>query len=125
MRKWSTDSEYDKCLSPECKNCCQYKGLCSSCYGSAKQLINDEKTTWEELAGMGLADVSDKPLLAAFLARKQAPAVAQCNVDVDDFEKLMVRLIDKLEDTFDTSSDINKARVMISQVRDVLRSVQK
>lgn len=59
------------CLTPECQSEARWKGLCSSCYGQAKQLIDENKTTWEELQEMGLAQLKNKPFKEAFLKAKQ------------------------------------------------------
>lgn len=61
------------CLTPDCKNSKAFKGLCSSCYKSAKRLVDSEQTTWEALAEMGLADVGESAsskFMDAFKKRK-------------------------------------------------------
>lgn len=44
-----------KCLSPDCRDAPQHKGLCMKCYSAAKKMVEEGKTSWEELASMGLA----------------------------------------------------------------------
>ena len=46
------------CLTPKCYHNAAspaYRGLCLVCYGKAKKLVAEKKTTWEELEQMGLA----------------------------------------------------------------------
>ena len=59
-----------KCLTPECRKegVLAYKSLCLGCYSSAKKLIESGKTTWEQLAEMGLAQVELDPFTKAFNA---------------------------------------------------------
>lgn len=59
-----------KCLISGCDKEARWKGLCSACYGQAKQLIDATETTWEELAALGLAIIPDKPFVAAFKAAR-------------------------------------------------------
>lgn len=63
-----------KCLTEGCHTKAQWKGLCASCYGVAKKLINANKTTWEELVTLGLAQVEIKPFEAAFNKAKATNA---------------------------------------------------
>lgn len=58
------------CLIAKCDKEARWKGLCSACYGQAKQLIDAGETTWEELAALGLAVVPDKPFVVAFKAAR-------------------------------------------------------
>lgn len=44
-----------KCIVSSCQGKAQYRGLCSQCYGGAKQLIESKETTWIELVKRGLA----------------------------------------------------------------------
>lgn len=48
------------------------RGLCMSCYSKAKKMVEDKKTTWEELEQMGLIESKavDK-FTAAFNAKKK------------------------------------------------------
>lgn len=59
-----------KCLTPDCKEDRRWKGLCSSCYGQAKRLIETEETTWDELEKLGLAELPGKAFTKAFKRRK-------------------------------------------------------
>lgn len=61
----------NKCMVPVCTNPLKWKGICSSCYGSAIQLIKKKETTWEELASMGLCVLNEKPLTLAFRELKK------------------------------------------------------
>lgn len=45
-----------KCIVVECENKQDSRGLCSRCYASAHKYVKDGKTTWEQLAKLGLAD---------------------------------------------------------------------
>lgn len=64
----------DKCLTPECgkSRFASGKGLCMQCYSAAKKLVDAGKTTWEELAEMGLvATSSESKFLKAFNNHKR------------------------------------------------------
>lgn len=69
------EPQVPRCCVPDCNKEARWRGVCQSCYGQAKRLIDDGKTTWTELEEMGLAvpDVKNKPLLKAFLAKKEPP----------------------------------------------------
>lgn len=54
------------CVTEGCGKERRWKGLCSSCYGQAKKLIKQSKTTWDELEIMGLIIADDQPFVAAF-----------------------------------------------------------
>lgn len=58
------------CVIKVCGKDSRWKGLCSACYGQAKQLIDANETTWEELGLLGLAVIPDKPFVAAFKAAR-------------------------------------------------------
>lgn len=58
------------CIIDKCEKEARWKGLCSACYGQAKQLIDAQETTWEELGLLGLAIIPDKPFVAAFKAAR-------------------------------------------------------
>lgn len=58
------------CMTPNCGKKRKWKGICPSCYGQAKRLIDEEKTTWEELEQMGLVLLDSKPFYAAFKQKK-------------------------------------------------------
>ena len=64
------------CITPKCGKERKWKGLCPSCYGQAKRLIDDEKTSWEELEAMGLVLLDSKPFYAAFNEKKKLIAEA-------------------------------------------------
>lgn len=61
-----------KCLIEDCNKEQRWKGLCSACYGQAKQLIDAGETSWEQLAELGLAIIPDKPFVAAFKKKMAA-----------------------------------------------------
>lgn len=44
-----------KCLVPKCEKAAKTRGLCHTCYQSAKGLVKKGVTTWEKLANKGLA----------------------------------------------------------------------
>lgn len=58
------------CIIDKCGKDSRWKGLCSACYGQAKQLIDAGETTWEELGALGLAVIPDKPFVTAFKAAR-------------------------------------------------------
>lgn len=59
------------CMTKDCGKVAQWKGLCRSCYGQALRLIEQEKTTWEELMTMGLCVLDQpKPFLKVFMEKK-------------------------------------------------------
>lgn len=67
----SHEGEAPKCLTDGCSTKSQWKGLCASCYGVAKKLIEKKETTWEELVQLRLAKVDVKPFEAAFRKAKE------------------------------------------------------
>lgn len=60
-------------MVPACPEKAKWKGLCGKCYHQAKTLVEQEKTTWEELAEMDLAYLEEKRLLIAFFQKKGQP----------------------------------------------------
>ena len=64
------------CMTEGCDNPREWKGLCRSCHGVAKRFVDEEKTTWDELAEMGLCLAEGKPFKVAFL-KKKATLLAQ------------------------------------------------
>lgn len=63
-------ADKQKCMVPDCNEPARWKGICQKCYGQAKNLIDNGKTTWDELAEMGLCEVKSKKLLMAFIKKK-------------------------------------------------------
>ena len=59
------------CLTPECGKPAEWKGLCRSCYGCAKRVMEKENLKWDDLGRMGLCANESKPFYAAF-AKKRA-----------------------------------------------------
>lgn len=63
-----------KCLIKDCKRIVSGRGLCANCYATAHVLIKEKKTTWEQLAKMGLARLKPRemqpanPFTRAFMA---------------------------------------------------------
>ncbi len=45
------------CLTPECKGAAKWKGLCTSCYSTAKKMVENGETSWGDLASMNLAQL--------------------------------------------------------------------
>ena len=66
----SNEEEKLLCITPDCGKPAKWKGICGSCYGVANQLITEGKTTWDELAALGLAIIPDKPFMKAFKQKK-------------------------------------------------------
>lgn len=66
-------SSKSKCLTPECRKegLIAYKSLCLSCYSTAKKMVEAGKTTWEQLAAMGLVQVKLDPFTKAFNTKCQ------------------------------------------------------
>ncbi len=71
MPKTDKIDESEICMTPDCGKKGEWKGLCRSCYGQALHLIKDEKTTWDELAEMGLAAYPSRPFMLAFARKKR------------------------------------------------------
>jgi len=61
------------CVIPNCNENARWKGLCGKCYHQANALIKENKTTWEELASLGLASVPESPFIVAYRAKKTEP----------------------------------------------------
>lgn len=57
IQSYSTVPKVEKgrCLVPQCTNLARSRGLCPSCSASARKLIKQGKTTWEELVKKGKA----------------------------------------------------------------------
>lgn len=69
------------CITPECGKERKWKGLCQSCYGVAKSLIEKNETTWQELADLGLVIEDVKPFAAAFRKKKsEASKIGRAHV---------------------------------------------
>ena len=45
----------DKCLNPHCRNFQHARGLCSSCYRIARNMVTVGITTWERMISEGKA----------------------------------------------------------------------
>ena len=60
----------DLCMTPNCGSKKQWKGLCRSCYGQARRLIEEEKTDWDEIAELGMCEPQGKPFKVLFLKKK-------------------------------------------------------
>lgn len=43
-----------KCLTPDCDGLSAVRGLCTTCYASAKKMVDRMATTWDELASLDL-----------------------------------------------------------------------
>ena len=50
-----------KCLNPHCEKQQFQRGLCRSCYQSARRYVKLGKTSWENLVNQGKALVPLKP----------------------------------------------------------------
>ncbi len=65
----------DKCLVPACKKleAPDFKGLCVSCYASAKKVVDAGGTTWEAIAALGLCRLKtqDNPFLDELKKRSE------------------------------------------------------
>jgi len=66
------NEEVSKCITPNCGKDARWKGLCQTCYGAAKRLIEEGKTTWPELQDLGLAIIPNELIRAEFFKRTQA-----------------------------------------------------
>lgn len=60
-----------ECLTPECRERATHKGLCMKCYSEAKKLVEVGKTTWAELAILGLADIASNSKFSQALQKKR------------------------------------------------------
>lgn len=54
------------CVTEGCGKERKWKGLCSSCYGQARHLIDSNRTTWDELEELKLIIPDDKPFILQF-----------------------------------------------------------
>jgi hypothetical protein len=61
------------CPTKGCTGEIAFKGVCRSCWGQAKTLIDAGETTWEELERMGLVTLGDKPFRNLFFQLKNGP----------------------------------------------------
>ena len=59
-----------ECMTEDCERAASWKGLCSSCYGCARQLVEQNKTTWDELLSMGMCVPKSKPFYVEFHKKK-------------------------------------------------------
>lgn len=64
------------CMVPGCTRAVgPSRGICQSCYQTAKRLVDTHETTWEALQAMGLIrpvmSVRVSPMRAAFIAASQ------------------------------------------------------
>lgn len=62
------------CLTKNCRGfaAADCRGLCMKCYSQAKKLVQDGKTSWDELESMGLATPkAGTPFLDQFNASKK------------------------------------------------------
>ena len=72
-----------KCVVKRCVNTnIGARGLCLKCYGAARYLIRERKTSWEELQRLGLAkatraQLTDNPLVQALAAVRAKAQVAK------------------------------------------------
>ena len=53
--------EKAKCLRPDCTSKANARGLCTSCYQLAQQMVKAGQTTWEKLEATGKAIKYIKP----------------------------------------------------------------
>lgn len=70
------------CITEGCGKERKWKGLCQSCYGQAKQLMQKHNLQWDDLERMGLIIADDKPFVALFkrkLAEVQRAAEDKSN----------------------------------------------
>ncbi len=49
MRGIGTMVEEARCLNPQCRRIAETRGLCNSCYATARELVSSKRTTWERL----------------------------------------------------------------------------
>lgn len=70
------------CITEGCAKERKWKGLCSSCYGQARKIIDQYKVTWDDLEQMGMIIADDKPFVAAF-KRKRAE-LAKANIEKEE-----------------------------------------
>lgn len=60
------DDGSPRCITEGCGKDRKWKGLCGSCYGQARALLDKHQLTWDDLERMGLIVADDKPFVAAF-----------------------------------------------------------
>ncbi len=78
------------CITPGCGKPQKYKGICPSCYGVARKLIDANKTTWDQLCELGMVETEKKPFEVVFLEVLHQPV---CGEHVET-ENGLVRLAD-------------------------------
>jgi hypothetical protein len=66
------------CITPKCSRTSITRGLCSSCYATATQLVVRGEATWDQLQDMKLIAVKKvrSPFMVAFNARKPSGKVS-------------------------------------------------
>lgn len=74
-RKLKSPAQPDtQCLTPGCTNRLVSRGLCPSCYISARRIVRDKESTWEQLEAIGLVAPARRASIGkfrvAFLAAK-------------------------------------------------------
>lgn len=57
------------CITPNCGKPQLCKGICRSCYGVARKLIDQNRTTWEHLQLIGAIQEELKPFEVEFNKR--------------------------------------------------------
>lgn len=67
------EPSYVKCHTEGCEKRRMWRGLCRSCYGQAKKIMEKDEVTWEDLEAMGLTlpNTDGKPFLAAYYKKQK------------------------------------------------------
>jgi len=82
--KKADDPNAKGCMVKGCTGKAKWKGICPSCYAGAKQMIEDEKTTWVELQMLGL--VEGPTIVSRFTELKQLKLFDPTATPVDEPE---------------------------------------
>ena len=65
------EEQFVKCLTPECLKQEKWRGICQSCYGQAKKLMEEFKLEWEDFEKLGMTLIqSNKPFRKLYLEKR-------------------------------------------------------
>lgn len=59
------------CMTPLCGKPAKWKMICQQCYGQAKELMEEEKLSWDDLTDMGLCITPTRKFRAEYFKRKR------------------------------------------------------
>ena len=85
----SIGSAAQKCLTLKCVQGAYRYGLCMTCYGKAKKMVDSGQTIWDEIVSLGLAthDAEEQFFVDAFNeAKRRKDAETADRGDKQDME---------------------------------------